>query len=115
MHYFMMMTTLSLILATGCAPPNQPDSAVSSVSTGAASIEDQRPDTDALKRWVDSLKGKSADDIKQIFSDTKPAEETWKSEDEGGKLFSYEFPDYDLDLYFSEGEVVLVSFDMIPK
>ncbi|WP_298864335.1 hypothetical protein [uncultured Gimesia sp.] len=115
MQYFIIMITLSLFLATGCAPTNKPDPAVVKIPTGGASIKDQRPDMDALKRWVDSLTGKSTDEIKQIFSDTKPVEETWESDGEGGKLISYEFPTYDLALYCSEGEVVLVSIDMSPK
>ena len=70
---------------------------------------------DAVKRWVDSLQGKSTDDIRRIFSETAPLEDTWRHEDQGGKQFAYEFSDYDIEFYFSDGIVVLVSIDMSPE
>ncbi len=91
-----------------------PDSSATDIAPAMSSIEDRQPDMDALKRWVDSLSGKSADDIRRIFSETEPLEETWQHEDQGGKYFFYEFPNYDIEFYFSDGGVALVSVDMSP-
>ena len=88
------------------------DSSATGTTPADSSIEVRQPDIDALKRWVDSLSGKSAADISQIFSETAPIEDTWQHEDEGGKRFTYEFPNYEIEFYFSDGIVVLVSIDI---
>jgi hypothetical protein len=109
MKPFVIAATLSLLLTAGCSPMTTSDS---SATPADSSIEHRQPDIDALKRWVDSLSGKSVEDITRIFSKTAPLEETWQAEDEGGKLFLYEFPNYEIAFYFSDGIVVLVSIDI---
>jgi hypothetical protein len=117
MQLFVTGATLSLylLIAAGCSPPTTPDSSATDDKSAVSSIEDQQPDMDALKRWVDSLSGKSIDDIRRIFSETAPLEDTWRHEDQGGKQLSYEFPNYEIEFYFSDGNVVLVSIDMFPE
>lgn len=44
-----------------------------------------------------------------------PLEDTWQHEDQGGKRLSYEFPNYDIEFYFSDGIVVFVLIDMSPE
>ena len=102
MKYFILALSISLLLITGCNPVSAP-------------VPGASPDISELKSWVDSLKGKSVEEVKQLFGEAVPTEEPWAHEDQGGIFLGYSFSDYDIEFYFSEGHVVLVSVDMFPQ
>ena len=112
MRYFVIAAMLFLLLGAGCSPTTTSDSSTTGTRSGVSSLTEQQPDIDALKRWVDSLSGKSIADVRQIFGDSAPIEDTWQHDDEGGKRLEYELPNYDIEFYFSDGSVVLVSIDI---
>ena len=54
------------------------------------------------------------DEIEQIFSETLPSEGTWQQEGQVEKMLLYEFSDYDIEFYFLDDVVLLVSISMLP-
>lgn len=95
-----------LLFVNGCKQNATPPAA------GVSDFEDAMA---VIKEWTASLKDAPASEVRRRLAPAEPKETTWTHDEQTGPMLEYNFEQHDIEFYFVDGRLIMVSLDVFTE